>query len=1117
MFDDLYDLGGSDEAPKAFEPLSFLEPSDQDEYEDPYALGPEPRENFSHIDPELARRVIFAMNPEGRSIEGFAHNLYTDISDFAGGIQTLVGGALRELPHLPGDIVGAIAHPEATAEKVGTIAKAVGQHYVDEYTPREGEGLLGMAGRKMYERPFSTLMDLSAVLQGPAGAARLVGAEGAALTRAAEIGRSLDPLTLGGNIVKPIAKAAVPDMVARFVGSRAAADAGADLKAQWRTLDKQFDYALHDPQEGVFAGLNQAEKNLLFAYGEGRFQLLPGAAEDVGIPTSLPGDLPLRKDAMDAALQKYDRVQTEWDRRRGVLPEQVAEMRLATNKRELVEAGLDPEAPEHKAWLEANAQQAAQEAQEQFALRRTVSMRTLLDESRQSEWQQAINREILEGRAKDAKEAAELIPRPVQATPAEAMELMGPDGGHIFPHSMEVLTRDQSTVGAILSKLREASIWKDNTGEMFKLGLLHDYDLERAMWSAHAQISRGNTLPMVAQRLVEELKPEGMAQELPRGYKMLADEDFIKGTHQFISPGFLHLRDLMRGEYHKFLARVLEVGDDAAVKELNIPELTERFLQGQSDMFKLKPEFQGKVYKIPKGAADSYASYERSLRPNPSVVSQISDKLLGPWHWFNLRMAGTKLSNDAIGNTLSGLIQGVHPFSLDGIDAIRAAGAAMRGRFEGATPLQQKLAKVYDFPGVAQGAANVLMEGEYGMGKSMGWFSDWLENSPWAVTRGLGKWGRWTGQLNEQIDDFWRAASTIYELKKTAPEGMKGMAFSTKALEDFADHIDSMGKMGHELINEAEYNHALKAVNNYFPNFDRTTATERQVLRHFMPYNRFYKFAANLLLKFPFQHPLKGQIAKNLGQYAQKEVKDVLAGWGYDWNTMVPENLRTGVPVDMQRGPDGSPTVMMLNAQGPNPFSFLTSSDLGEAGLGAVNPFLRMAWEHVTGVNLYTNRKFIGPYSEAAGRIPDPVTGELVERKTAPPLLEHFLKQFRIYNTVRDMAAQGRKPTDTATLLDMIEGSDNAWELDDRGFARRKPQAYGPLTPLIRQFGLTPQTLQAPSTRQLTAQRAQMAALFNDIFQRNPSMQTKMLELVQKYSDEIMNEEPPVPIQPRLF
>lgn len=1122
MLDDLYDAPGASDASSAFDSLFSLD--DQEDYEDPYAVGPQPRQPFSHLDPELARRVLANVDEEGKSLTGFATNLARDVRDFAGGIQTLVGKGLHELPRLPLDILNAAEHPVDTLQRGANLVSDVAGQYKEAYTPREGEGVLEMLGRRLYEKPFSTLMDASAVLQGPAAVAGKLGVEAGALTRAAEIGRSMDPLSMAAEGTKalalgPLAKTRAPDMVARFISSRAAADATADLKAGWRLTDKQFQYALHDPENGVFAGLNDAEKHVLFAYGEGRFQLIPGAEEQV--PTRI-GE-PLRKDALDGALQKWQVIQQEWDRRMNRLPEQAAEVRLESSKRALEKKGLDPELPEHQAWLEAQAQQAAQEAQEQYNLRRTVSMRTVLDEARQSKWQADLEREVAEGRAADIEEAAKMIPRPVKPTPSEAMELMGPEGGVIFPHSMEVQTRDQATVGNVLTKMKEASIWKDNEGELFKKGLIDENNLERAMWAAHAQLSRGNTLPVVAQRLVEELGKEGLATELPKGFDRISDPELTSlGTHQLMSPGFLHLQDLLRGEYQKFLGRVLEVGDDAAVCELNIPELTERFMQGHSKMFELKPELRGKVYKIPQGAADSFAAYERSLRPNPSIVSRMSDAVLGPWHFSNLRISGSKLSNDAIGNVLFGVLQGVHPFSVDGIDSIITAGKAMRGRYvegPGATAsdqLAKRLAKVYDLPGVAQGAANVLMEGEYGIARNMGWFGQWLENSPNIAARGLNTLGKWTGKLNEHIDDYWRAASMVYELKKHAPEAMKGMAFSSKAMETFADYVDELASKGTDVLTMGDYNQARKAMDHFFPNYDRTSATDRLVLRHIMPYHKFYRHAANVLLKAPFEAPVKAQLARELGKRAQQDVKDTLASWGFDWNTMVPEQLRTGVPIDIQRQPDGSPVALMVNSQGPNPFSFLSGSDIGESGIGALHPMVKLALEQALGVNLFTGRKFIGPYSEAAGSTVDE-NGEIVQRKTAPPLLEHFLKQFRLYGTMRDMVARGRVPTDTASLLDMIEGSDGAWKLDERGFPQRRPQPYGALTPLVRQIGITPQVLQAPTQRQIAGRRSQMATLFADVFQRRPELQQSMLELMQQYAEEMANEPEGVPMQPRLF
>jgi hypothetical protein len=332
----------------------------------------------------------------------------------------------------------------------------------------------------------------------------------------------------------------------------------------------------------------------------------------------------------------------------------------------------------------------------------------------------------------------------------------------------------------------------------------------------------------------------------------------------------------------------------------------------------------------------------------------------------------------------------------------------------------------------------------------------------------------------------------------------------------FADRVDELAKMGVEAMNEPALKAATKGMNRYLNDYKRTTAFERSVGRHVWPYHKFYKHSAELLVRFPFESPVKGQLARAIGGAAINDAKEILKGFGFDWDTMVPEFLRDSIPISKTEGPDGSPQVLMLNTKGPNPFSFMAGNDVGEQGIGALHPLAKIAIEQATGINMFTREKFQGPLSTFGGRKVDPQTGEIVEDYERPNLADHYLRQFWPYQTLRDLAAHGRVANDTATLLDMLgKGSPGTYQVDDRGLQRRKNQPFGAATPLVRAFGPVPQTLQMPTKKQTAAHRAIASSQFADLLQQYPERREQILAALRASAQSYRPRD--TPVRPRRF
>jgi hypothetical protein len=369
---------------------------------------------------------------------------------------------------------------------------------------------------------------------------------------------------------------------------------------------------------------------------------------------------------------------------------------------------------------------------------------------------------------------------------------------------------------------------------------------------------------------------------------------------------------------------------------------------------------------------------------------------------------------------------------------------------------------------------------------------------------------------NSNLEDIFRVASTVYELKPGGLESMRNLIHGSAGMAAFGDRVDELAKMGVEAMNEPVLKAATKNMNRWLNDYKRTTAVERSIGRHVFPYHKFYKHSAELLVRFPFEAPIKGQIARAIGGAAINDAKEILKSYGFDWDTMVPDFLRDSIPIKKVEGPDGSPQVLMLNTKGPNPFSFLAGNDVGEQALGALHPLAKIAIEQATGINMFTREKFQGPLSTFSGRKVDPETGSIVEDYARPNLADQYLRQFWPYQTLRDLAAHGRVANDTATIFDMLgKGAPGTYQVDDRGLQRRKYQPFGAATPLVRMFGPIPQTLQVPTKKQTAGRKAITSSQFADLLQQYPEAREQILAALRANAQAYRPQGSPV--APRRF
>jgi hypothetical protein len=1082
---------------------------------------------------DIKRQVLQTEIPETtpEGITGFASNFAHDVGRFASGMGALLGEVVVHPVKSVEAVAGAVVHPIDTMH---TLADPI----IDKYTPRPDESVPGMLARNAYDHPFDTLIDASTILQGPFGvagkAAEMAGAVNLAnkLRTVAEIGKAIDPISIAQKTGTYALKTVAPDALARLRIGDATAEAGATEKARQDFLMHDFNTKLQAAEQDIQPdgsvgplALTPAEKAIRFAYGEGRVQLNPEAQAITELThrgefekRAMENGSAIRQEALDKWVEAWKPLQADYEKQAGIDPET-----YAANARDsaLLHRSHMPDGtpnPDFNPMDPANAKAAETaynngltEATERQARRATVSTRTALDVQKETAFRTKAANLLMEQHTFDAQEINSMLPRAMPTTVDEALEVMGPKGGIIIPHSMEVLTREQSTISGTLDKLRESNVYSENLGARFRAGELQHLDPAAALSRYYKVAIHGKSIGNVARDAAEESIKNGWGyvERMPAGWTGAHDADLAAGTHQILHPASLHLDGMVQEHFDRVASRLYETAaaGEAASGAVNLGDLAQGMAEAAQKTYPWNKEAAGEVYKITKGFGDELAFYKKSFDPTTNPLAQFSDKaVMGPFNMVNLNLKVGRLMNNMYGNTEFITMQGLHPFSARGLMALATTGRALLGR---AGILQDEVSKnlagIFHLPGVASGglsASEAFAKVTDLSGK--------MAASANPVARGVGKWATLMSHANQEMESIYRAGSTIYEMTPKGMGAVQNLLHGSAAMADMADNLSRLRGMGVEAMTDEGLKSAVTGMNRWMHNYDRTSALDRNVGRYVFPYYKFYRHSAELLLRYPFEKPLQAQLARAVGQRALQDIKDTSASMGFDWNTMVPESMRDSIPLHVALGSTGKPdTLVMLNTKGPNPFSFLTTGDPGTQFIAGLHPLAKIAIEQATGTNLFTHEKFQGPLSTFNGRTVDE-NGAVVEDYNRPNLAEHYMRQFWPYQAVEEMVKNGRSAKDTADMIDMLRNNPGTFRLDERGMQARKPMALGPATPLARFVGMTPSTVEAPNQKQRAAEAAGVSSEFDTLLQQHPERRDLIMK---KMRDAIANRQnPDVPL-----
>lgn len=1146
--------------------VSDINPFDEDVADPtPNIYGDEEDQTYRRskvrVSDEVGRRVIQKVQPETQGLTDkpgqFLSNLGSDVGEFAKGVA---GMAIYPVLH-PRETADAVfSHPVATAEKFGG---ALVEGYKESYTPQEGESVPGMILRRLYEKPFTTLMDASALGQLAFGGAGLAAraattgvrgaAEGAALARsvgetmagrvlgdapelagtlkraasaqravdlmasATERARKLDPISVAMDTGRAILKSKAPDKLAELNTISQATDAMAE-----RNVVMQSNEDLRTQRVSqAFSELNTAERSVIWPYISGRLNmeapLGPALMQHTGEWVPVKGEV-IRQEALEAARQQYIPIQQEYEFRGGYTPEQSGQRageRAANYARDVMGDNFDPTHPMVQEYIQNEAMLASRESMERLQKRAAGEMMTSLDAAKDKAWRTKMESDVAANLHASIKDAESGLPRPERTTVEEALQAMGPQGGLYFPHSSEAYTRDQSTISNFLTKMGEALPFKNNQYTQFASGVMEHQDPVKQLLRSYATYEKNQTWLKLGYDAAESEVAAGRATKFTRGeWDWTTDTDVLKGTHQPFHPGKMIADDLADEDVQRLFTRMLEVSDDT--KGLNIFEV----MQGITDNAGKGPQRALRadvpVYKIPTAMGKGLKAIKDQFEPPTNPLLRMTDKFTQWWNWANLNLRLTRINNNVLGNTFFATLQGVHPFTPRGLTSLITMGRALMAK----TPLSglageegARLAKVFDLPGIRSGGLYHELEtlpAAERLGQAGKTIGERMSESRIPGIAMTGRWSNALGRWNSNIEAAYRGASLFYELSPNAigrAQRMLGHAADTMTL---GEKIEGFARSGAEVtMKMPEYRGALKAVNRYFHDYTRTTPFERSTVRRIFPYHKFWKHSTDLITRYPFEHPLKGAVMRTMGQAAIQDTKDTLKQWGLDYDRDVKSYLGDSIPVkrDVDPATGKTKTVWMFNARGPNPFSQMTGLQ-AEQALQMLNPVVKIAIEQGTGINLFTRERYRGAISSFSGREVDQDTGNIVESYEHPSWPEAFLRSFWPYQTAKEFVAQGRVPLDTASLLDMVTKSPNAWaQIEPSGQVRRKPQKV-PYQAFTRIAGPVPVGLEPPTRGEKQQRKGIVNEQLRNLLQRHPEKKAEIMDAIRKTSQEVRNERP---------
>jgi hypothetical protein len=582
----------------------------------------------------------------------------------------------------------------------------------------------------------------------------------------------------------------------------------------------------------------------------------------------------------------------------------------------------------------------------------------------------------------------------------------------------------------------------------------------------------------------------------------------IEATHQLLWPNGRMKMYAMSHELEPLLKGLLEHADHPIVKDLNI---IDTITKATGAMDKTVGVAQGSVYKIPKDMGDLIAGFHDMYQPSNSAVLRGWDKVSDVWRYTTLNLRPAWVTNNLVGNVVFNAMYGMHPFNPAAYNtyfqAFKALGAKRKGWFgeEG-----QKLAKVFDLPGISQGglygsegvAKTTAGQVGSGIGASLG-------GSASRAVRALGAPGEMIASFNQGLEGWFRAAATIHGLKRAHFVEMARSGQSILKAMDVGEKLKSLSEMGADaLVREKDFRSALAFTNKALNDYANQGPLQRNVLRRVMPFQNFYGHALRVATSYPFDRAASATMVRSLAGVAKQDLKDQVESWGLDWDKDVPEQYKDSIPVDVITGPDGSKQMRMLNTRGPNPMSIMTQDDPGADALGNLNPILRVAIESITGADLFAMDKTAGPLTTFAGKEFDPKSGKMVEGKTRKMPVENFLQQFWPYRATEETLAGGRSKYPTTTLIDQLFNEQAAYRTDPRtGQPITKPKLPSTgfragverAAPFIRNLIPVPQVV-APRTKEQKQKEQQgESEVLNKLWRRaSPEEKVKIRERLRR-------------------
>jgi hypothetical protein len=236
-------------------------------------------------------------------------------------------------------------------------------------------------------------------------------------------------------------------------------------------------------------------------------------------------------------------------------------------------------------------------------------------------------------------------------------------------------------------------------------------------------------------------------------------------------------------------------------------------------------------------------------------------------------------------------------------------------------------------------------------------------------------------RLNEVIEDSFRTAGYMTAIERAAAEaGIKTVGASfIRSLTS----LDDIAKFG---ADESLAARGLEEVNYFFNDYTRMGPIERNVIRRFIaPFYSFYKHILRLTATYPFEHPLRATVIRQMGEMT----REMAAEFG-----AMPDWLVGSVPIGEGQNPDET---RFLNTRGANPFNAL--GNMWESMGSSLAPQWKMLMEQITGRSMLTGKPFsspdaITPFGSQQQYEVDPNTGEVVPITVRPDPLYHLASQF---------------------------------------------------------------------------------------------------------------------------